>query len=249
MNWLELLGFERRVEEAKKSSPQERYARVEIDLGVAENVGRNIKLKLEGEYLTKIKYTGTAYGCSFKFDNKRSSIIYASEFRKRQTPLVPFKKIYLTNETAQPGKVLIFFVGDAISGEVEPALTDEITDSRRIYETESLYVDTTGEEDLLTPSTGKALEILGFNLFIAQRAPTGVSGGVTLMIKNDDNLWQSIFRLLTIGDGVGDNTVHTMAMSGLAFKAGVDRPLELKNMNWGGGTSVKTSVTIFYREV
>ena len=121
MNVLDLLGIEQRIKQAEKESPQERYARVEIDLGAAENIGKNIKIPISGDYLAKIKYNGTTTGCYFKFGNKRSSIIYASEFRKRHTPFIEFSCIYLTNETAQTGKVLTFFVGGAFAGEIEPS--------------------------------------------------------------------------------------------------------------------------------
>lgn len=121
MNLLDMLSLERRVEQAKKESPDERYARVELDLGAAENIGKNIKIQISGDYLAKIKYNGTATGCYFKFGNKRSSIIYASEFRKRHTPFIEFDCIYLTNPVAQTGKVFSLFVGGAFAGEIEPS--------------------------------------------------------------------------------------------------------------------------------
>ena len=121
MDWFEMLSIGKRVEQAKKESPDERYARVELDLGAAENVGKNIKIQISGDYLAKIKYNGTATGCYFKFGNKRSSIIYAAEFRKRHTPFIEFDCIYLTNPTAQTGKVFSLFVGGAFAGEIEPS--------------------------------------------------------------------------------------------------------------------------------
>ena len=121
MNILDLLGIEQRIKQAQKESPQERYARIDIDLGAAENVGKDIKLPITGDYLSKIKYDGSATGCYFKFGNKRSSIIYASEFRKRHTPFIEFKAIYLTNPNAQAGKHFIVFVGGAFAGEIEPS--------------------------------------------------------------------------------------------------------------------------------
>ena len=121
MKFLEMLSLEHRIEQAKKESPDERYARVEIDLGAAENVGKNIKIQISGDYLAKIKYNGSAEGCWFKFGNKRSSRIYAAEFRKRHTPFIEFPCIYLTNETAQTGKVFTLFVGGAFAGEIEPS--------------------------------------------------------------------------------------------------------------------------------
>lgn len=121
MDLLNILGLERRIEQAKKESPDERYARVEIDLGAPENVGKNIMIQISGDYLAKIKYNGTATGAHFKFGTKRSSIIYCSEFRKRHTPFIEFPCIFLTNETAQPGKVFILFVGGAFAGEIEPS--------------------------------------------------------------------------------------------------------------------------------
>ena len=121
MDILDMLGLERRIAQAKKESPDERYARVELDLGAAENVGKNIKIPISGDYLAKIKYNGTATGCYFKFGNKRSSIIYAAEFRKRHTPFIEFDCIYLTNPTAQPGKEFTLFVGGAFAGDIEPS--------------------------------------------------------------------------------------------------------------------------------
>lgn len=121
MDILALLGIEQQIKKAKQESPQERYARVDLDLGDPEYVGTNIPIKITGDYLAKIKYDGSATGCYFKFDNKHSSIIYAAEFRKRHTPFSDFKLIYLTNPAAQDGKHLIFFVGGAYSGEIEPS--------------------------------------------------------------------------------------------------------------------------------
>jgi len=116
-----MLELEQKVSQAKKESPQERYARIEIDLGATEYIGKDIKILINGDYLAKIKYTGSAAGCYFKFGNKRSSIIYASEFRKRHTPFIEFDGIYLTNTVAQAGKVFTLFVGGAFAGEIEPS--------------------------------------------------------------------------------------------------------------------------------
>jgi len=121
MDLMKILGIEQAMEQAKKESPQERYARIDIDLGEAAYVGKDIPILIDGDYLSKIKYDGTATGTYFKFDNKRSSIIYASEFRKRHTPFIMFKKIYLTNPVAQNGKHFILFVGGAFAGEIEPS--------------------------------------------------------------------------------------------------------------------------------
>lgn len=121
MDIMNILGLESRIKQAQKESPQERYARIDLDLGIAENIGIDIKILITGDYLAKIKYDGSATGCYFKFDNKRSSIIYPTEFRKRHTPFIDFNCIYLTNPTAQTGKHLIFFVGGAFAGEIEPA--------------------------------------------------------------------------------------------------------------------------------
>ena len=121
MDILDMLGIEHRIRQAQKESPQERYARIDLDLGAAENVGKDIKIPISGDYLAKIKYDGSATGCYFKFGNKRSSIIYAAEFRKRHTPFVEFDAIYLTNTAAQTGKHFILFVGGAFAGEIEPS--------------------------------------------------------------------------------------------------------------------------------
>lgn len=131
MDILDMLGLESRITKAKKESPHERYARIVMDLGEAEFIGKDIKIPINGDYLAKIKYNGSATGCYFKFGNKRSSIIYASEFRKRHTPFVDFDAIYLTNETAQTGKEFIVFVGGAFAGEIEPStgIKTGLTDS------------------------------------------------------------------------------------------------------------------------
>ena len=121
MDILDLLGLESRIAKAKKESPHERYARVDLDLGVAENIGKDIKIPISGDYLAKIKYDGSATGCYFKFGNKRSQPIYASEFRKRHTPFIDFDCIHLTNPVAQSGKHFIVFVGGAFAGEIEPS--------------------------------------------------------------------------------------------------------------------------------
>ena len=121
MNILDMLSIESRIRQAKKESPQERYARIVIDLGAAENVGKDIHIPISGDYLAKIKYNGSATGTYFKFGNKRSSIIYAAEFRKRHTPFIEFDGIWLTNPTAQIGKEFILFVGGAFAGEIEPS--------------------------------------------------------------------------------------------------------------------------------
>ena len=121
MNLLDMLSIESRVRQAKKESPQERYARIVIDLGAAEYIGKDIHIPIMGDYLAKIKYTGSATGTYFKFGNKRSSIIYAAEFRKRHTPFIEFDGIWLTNPTAQTGKEFILFVGGAFAGEIEPS--------------------------------------------------------------------------------------------------------------------------------
>jgi hypothetical protein len=131
MDILEMLGLEHRIKQAQKESPQERYARIEIDLGAPENVGKNIKISISGDYLSKIKYNGSATGCYFKFGNKRSSKIYAAEFRKRHTPFIEFDCIYLTNPVAQTGKEFTLFVGGAFAGEIEPStgIKTGLTDS------------------------------------------------------------------------------------------------------------------------
>jgi hypothetical protein len=126
MDILALLGIESRVKQAQKESPHERYARIVIDLGAAEYVGKDILLNFDGDFLDKVKYTGSAEGCSFKFDNKRSSKIFAAEFKKRYTPFVPFERLYLTNEVAQTGKEFVLFVGGAFAGEIEPSTGDKI---------------------------------------------------------------------------------------------------------------------------
>jgi hypothetical protein len=121
MDILEILGIESRIKQAEKESPQERYARVVFPLDNPEYIGTDIWVPIDGDYLAKIKYDGTAAGCWFKFGNKRSSIIYAAEFRKRHTPFVMFKGIHLSNPVSQPGKEFVVFVGGAFAGEIEPS--------------------------------------------------------------------------------------------------------------------------------
>lgn len=126
MNILDILGLESRVKQAAKESPQERYARISFDLGAAEFVGKDIRIELEGDFLDKVKYDGGAKACYFKFENKRSELIYPEEFKKRHTPFVPFHRIYFTNPTAQTGKEFVLFVGGAFAGEIEPSTGQKV---------------------------------------------------------------------------------------------------------------------------
>ena len=119
MNFFEMLGIEAKVKAAEKESLDERYARIDFDLGAAENVGKNIEKTIDGDFMQKIKYDGSATGCYFKFDGKRANKIYAAEFRMRHTPFIPFKKLYLSNPVAQPGKHFVIFVGGAFNGLIE----------------------------------------------------------------------------------------------------------------------------------
>ena len=131
MDIFEILGIEQRVKQAKKESPDERYARIVIPLDNPEYIGKDIWMPIDGDYLAKIKYNGSATGCYFKFGTKRSSRIYAAEFRKRHTPFVTFPGIFLTNPVSQSGKEFIVFVGGAFSGEIEPSTGEKVglTDS------------------------------------------------------------------------------------------------------------------------
>ena len=119
MNFFEMLGIEAKIKAAEKEAPDERYARIDFDLGAAENVGKNIEKVIDGDFMQKIKYDGSATGCYFKFDGKRANKIYAAEFKLRHTPFIPFKKLYLTNPVAQDGKHFIIFVGGAFNGLIE----------------------------------------------------------------------------------------------------------------------------------
>ena len=103
----------------EKILPKERYARVDIDLGASENIGADVLKNITGYSLSKIKYTGAAEKCYFRFDSIHGAKIYPSEFQSRYTPSQRFEKIYLTNETAQPGKHLIFIIGAAITPDIE----------------------------------------------------------------------------------------------------------------------------------
>lgn len=113
----ELIAAFTRIEKAKEEPPGTRFARVEIALDEAEYVGNAIPLHLYGDYIGKIKYTGSATGCYFKLDDIRSAKIYPSEFRRTY---IEFKEVYLWNPTSQSGKKLIINIGGAFSGEVEP---------------------------------------------------------------------------------------------------------------------------------
>ena len=189
MDWFEMLSIGKRVEEAKKESPDERYARVEIDLGAAENVGKNIKIHISGDYLAKIKYNGSATGCYFKFGNKRSSIIYASEFRKRHTPFIEFSCIFLTNEVAQAGKVFTLFVGGAFAGEIEPSTGIKTG----LIDSDGVDVDPAikDEYDTVLNNIKTAVEF-GGNIYSKQQTSTNalVAVGVVklrdVVIKNAD---------------------------------------------------------------
>ena len=131
MDILKLLGLEQAIAQAEKASPQERYARVDIPLDNPEYIGKDIPIHVDGDFLAKIRYDGSATGAYFKFGNKRSSPIYISEFKQRHTPLSKFTQILLTNVSAQDGKHFIFNVGDGIVGDIEPSTGRKsgITDS------------------------------------------------------------------------------------------------------------------------
>jgi hypothetical protein len=143
---------------------------------------------------------------------------------------------------------LVFFVGNAISGVIEPPHTDEISDSRRASTTDVLRVSTTGDTDDLMPSAGKAIEVIGFNAIITQGAPTGSGGQVLCYSIDDAGAYIALFRYDPT-TGVGNNSIHTLTMSDIVFKGGVDKGVGLSNMTWTGGTAVKVAVTLFYREV
>lgn len=118
----EIENIERKPKEKTKT------ARIELDLGIAENVGTNIKKSFYGSYLAKIKYDGSGTGCFFKLDDVRSQKIYPTEFRRSN---IEFENFYLTNPAAQAGKKLIIEVGDMMTGEIEPATGSKVgvTDS------------------------------------------------------------------------------------------------------------------------
>ena len=183
-----MLGIEQQIKRAKKESPQERYARIDIDLADPEYIGKNIEVKITGDYLSRISYNGTATGCYFKFDSKHSSILYASEFKKRKTPFTEFKKIYLTNPVAQTGKHFILLVGSWYNGEIEPtpgitvgeldkdgSNLDPVTSQRFLYELTKHTVDLAALEVLQT-ATETSLDAILAKIIVAPATETSVAG-------------------------------------------------------------------------
>lgn len=117
MEWYELrnlLAGDSKISHERR--PKFGYARIEIDLGLAEYVGTNIPLAFSGDQISKILYTGSTTGTYFRLNNKHAQQIYASEFKRTN---IPFTKMYLTNPAAQSGKKLIFFIGTGVFASVQ----------------------------------------------------------------------------------------------------------------------------------
>lgn len=218
MEFLDMLGIESRVKKAKKESPQERYARIDLDLGIAENIGKDIKMDITGDYLAKIKYDGSAAGCYFKFDNKRSSLIYPTEFKKRHTPFIDFECIYFTNPTAQTGKHLIFFVGGAFAGEIEPAT------GAKVGITDSDGADMTPAKDdrFKAHSVGQVDRVVLDTIDVADPI-----SAVSLKVK-----W-AIIHVDAADVMIGDSTVTNKAGAHAGVLAPVDSDIALEHVDLG----------------
>ena len=216
MDILALLGIESRVRQAEKESPQERYARIVLDLGAAENIGKDILLNFDGDFLDKVRYTGEAGKCTFKFDNKRSSPIYAEEFKKRYTPFVPFKRIYLTNEVAQAGKEFVLFVGGAFAGEIEPSTGQAVG-----------ITDVTGVD--ITPAQEKHQIAHTFK----HLKPTTMTAANTAQALSTGKVKWALIHFLSKVALIGDSTVTRGGGAGDGQKYGENSYLTLEQVDLG----------------
>ena len=95
--------------------PHEDYGRLSIDLATARN---NEVINIQGDYIAKIKYDGTATGCYFKIDHRHAAKIYAKEFKSLQRR---YARLFLTN-TAQAGKVLVIQINETEVSVITPEL-------------------------------------------------------------------------------------------------------------------------------
>lgn len=225
---------------------KESYAYVEINFEDANYQGNNIKLTLPGKSCTKVEYSGNKQDATLKIGNKRADELPLSKIKSLKS-IGGFDEIFLSSSDTH-GK-LVLVVSEGVISEIKPTLEDEVSQSRRAMKTDVLVVSTSGASDTLQCPTGKRLEILGFNAIISQGAPTGVGSDILLYSIDEDDNYQALFRFMPAGDGIGNNSVHVIAMPDLMFRSGLNKGVGLSNMQWAAGTPVKVAVTIYYREV
>jgi len=141
--------------------PYKDYARIDLDLGASQNVGTNIELHLEGDYLAKISYNGSDDGCYFRFNQRHAAKVYANEFKKAKKR---FNKIYLTNPTAQTGKHLVLQINNLDISEIEPDIKgtlEHLSEIEDAAESIEAVITTSGvmyEKQVTTGATGAVVE-------------------------------------------------------------------------------------------
>lgn len=220
------------------------YAYIEIDFEDANYQGNNIRFTLPGKSCTKVEYTGDKQDATLKIGDKRADELPLSKIKSLKS-IGGFNELFLSSSDTH-GK-LILIVSAGVISEVKPTLEDEVSQSRRTMKTDVLVVDTTNEESVLTCPTGKRLEILGFNAMITQKTPTGVSSSILCYTLDEDAGYRTLFRYTPIA-GAGDNAVHTLNMSGIIFRGGLNRNIALNHMIFTAG-AINASVTLYYRAV
>ena len=230
----------------KQQLTKENYSWVEIDLAKPEYQGNDIPIPVTGTSLSKVSYTCNKGDATIKINHKHAAALPLSQIKSFRS-IGGFDKIFLSS-TDTYGKLILLVTTGFIS-EIKPTLENEVTESRRTVATDVLRVLNSNGSDYLVPSEGKAIEIQGFTMSISQAAPTGVSSEILLHADDNSDTSIPLFRYNPALDGVGDNTNHMFTMSNLAYRGGINKNITLKNMTWTGGTRVKVTAVIYYKEV
>lgn len=244
MDILEMLGLERRIAQAEKESPQERYARIEIDFGEAEYQGKNVKINVFGTSLTKMSYTGNKGDAEIKLQHKRANKLPVSEIRSVKS-LDQFDHIFLTS-TDTEGK-FVFVVSTGIITDIKAGIAEEIGEAQIFSDVKYLAVNSSDGQASLTPSAGKRLLIRGFNVCVAKGAPTGCDGAAYLYYGayGTGYLWV----MPNWDDGIGNNTNLCFNQSPIRKLLEKDVSVTLRNHIWTGGTDTNVAAVIYYQEV
>jgi hypothetical protein len=222
------------------------YAYIEINFEDANYQGNNIRFTLPGKSCTKVEYTGDKQDATLKIGDKRADELPLSKIKSLKS-IGGFNELFLSSTDSHGHLILIVSAG--VISEVKPTMENEVKESKRTTYTQVLQVKTTGQADYIIPTKGKAIEVIGFNAFISQAAPTGVGSAVFFYSINDDGDYIALFKYEPVCDGVGDNAVHIVSQSDIVFRGGIDTWVILNNMTWTGGTAVEVTVTFMYREV
>lgn len=240
MEWHELRNIlNRQSNLAHERRPEYGYARISIGLGDSEYVGTDIPLAFSGDQLAKIKYTGSKTGTYFRLNDKHAQQIYASEFKRVS---IPFTKIYLTNLTAQTGKKLEIYIGTGIAVSIEPD-SDEIKGTLPEMKTALLGSAADAGADTLTPTVGKAIEVLGFTLHYRELAAAVIATPSSVAFVTSGIYIFYAAKLL-----FGIDNQYIVNIADIKIRGAVNEVLTLTNANWTTAAA-ETQATIYYREV